>query len=262
VSDVSPSSASVKDARDFLGAELDRFRSELSPDQWHTLLVGVGDEGDIMVFPCRLVLPFHYPATIAELDEVGPDHFEFPDSSLIMQRHRIPEFAEQYSVFAGLEDQAESLRVSERQKQRRIDILQEACVSFDSPLTVFGIESDTETWWEVNTFYLSGPRIPPPPTPVSDVQILSRLRRHTHSYVGQSCFRIEEGAITEVQFDGADTTDATIDLLRNVPRLSQLLGKLRKISLRKTLVTERSLKFLARELPNLEIIHSHYLDGR
>jgi hypothetical protein len=201
VSDLLPSAASVKEARDFLGADLDRFRSKLSPDQWHTLLVGVSDEGELMAFPCRLVLPFYYPATIAELDGLGPDHFEFPDRSFKLQAHRMAEFAEQYSVFATLEDSAESIRVSERQKQRRIDVMQEACAFFDSALTVFGIESDTETWWEVNTFYVSGPRIPPPPTPVSDVQILSRLRRHTHSYVGQGCFQIEEGAITEVKFD-------------------------------------------------------------
>ena len=72
---------------------------------------------------------------------------------------------------------------------------------------------------------------------------------------------MEGGAITEVSFDGADTTDATIDLLRSVPRLGELLGKLRKISLKRTLVSHRSLRFLERELPHVEIAYSHYLEG-
>ena len=72
---------------------------------------------------------------------------------------------------------------------------------------------------------------------------------------------MEGGAITEVSFDGADTTDATIDFLRGVPRLGELLGKLRKISLERTLVSQRSLRFLERELPHVEIAYSHYLEG-
>lgn len=128
-------------------------------------------------------------------------------------------------------------------------------------MTVFGIESDIETWWEVNTFHISGPRIPSPPTPVSDAQVLARLCQHTHSYVGQSRFQIEDGAIVEVSFDGADTTDATFDLLRDVPCLRELLGKLRRMSLQSTLVTGRSLRFLERELPHVEIVYSNLLEG-
>lgn len=260
MSDQSPSSASVQEVRDYLVAELERFRTQLSPDQWQAILVGVSDEGEIAAFPCRLVLPFHYPATIKELDDLGPDHFEFPDSSVKLRRQKIPEFAEQYKLFAALDDQAESIRASERHKHRRIQVLQEACAVPDKALTIFGIESDTETWWEVNTFHISGPRIPLPPAPVSDVQILARLCRHAHSYVGQSRFHVEDGSIVEVSFDGADTTDATIDLLRDVPHLRELLGRLRSLSLKKTLVTGRSLRFLERELPHIQITHSHYLE--
>jgi hypothetical protein len=62
----------------------------------------------------------------------------------------------------------------------------------------------------------------------------------------------------EVSFDGGSTTDATIDLLRGVADLKVLLGKLRRMSLQHTLITDRSLKFLERELPHVEIIHSDY----
>jgi hypothetical protein len=251
--------ASIKEVCDYLNAEIERARTQLSPDQWQALLVGVSDQGEIGAFPCRLVLPFHYPASIAELDDYGPDHFTFPEKSWELRWREIPEFAEQYEVFAALDDDAESTRVSDRHMQRRIAVLQEACASFDPRLTVFGIESDSEEWWEPNTFHISGPRIPSPPPPVSDAQVLSRLCRHTHSYVGQSRFQIEDGAIVEADFDGGCTTDATIDLLRNVPRLRELLSKLRRLSLQSTLVTERSLRFLKRELPYVEISYSHYL---
>jgi hypothetical protein len=160
-----------------------------------------------------------------------------------------------------LDNDAESTRASDRHKQRRIQVLQDACATFDPAMTIFGIESDTETWWEANTFHISGPRIPSPPPPVSDAQVLSRLCRHTHSYIGQSRFQIEDGAIVEVSFDGADTSDSTIDLLRNVPRLRDLLGKLRRMSLQSTLVTGRSLRFLERELPHVKVTYSHFLEG-
>ena len=252
---------SVKEVRDYLAAEIERARTQLAPDQWQALLVGVSDQGEIGAYPCRLALPFHYPATIAELDDRGRDHFSFPEDSWKLRWVAIPEFAEQYEIFAALDDDAESIRASDRHKHRRIQVLQDACAPFDPALTVFGIESDTETWWEANTFHIAGPRIPSPPTPVSGAQVLARLCRHTHSYVGQSRFQIEDGAIVEVSFDGADTTDATFDLLRDVPRLRELLGKLRRMSLQSTLVTDRSLRFLERELPHVEITYSHFLEG-
>ena len=254
-------SASVKEVCGYLAAEIERARTQLSHDQWQAILVGVSDQGEIAAYPCRLVLPFHYPANIEELDDDRPDHFSFPKSSWELRWQAIPEFAEQYELFATLDDDAESIRVSDRHKQRRIEVLQDACAPFDPALTVFGIESDTETWWEANTFHIFGLRIPSPPTPVSDAQILARLCRHTQSYVGQSRFHIESGAIVEVSFDGACTTDATIDLLRDIPRVKELLGKLRRMSLQSTLVTDRSLRFLKRELPHVEIVYSHHLEG-
>jgi hypothetical protein len=261
MSNSSPPSASAKEVRGYLAAELERARTLLAPDQWQALLVGVSDQGEVAAYPCRLVLPFHYPATIEELEDYGPDHFTFPESSWELRWQEIPEFAEQYKIFAALDDDAESTRASDRHKHRRIEVLQDACASFDPALTVFGIESDTETWWEANTFHISGPRIPSPPAPVSDAQVLARLCCHTHSYVGQSRFQIEDGAIVEVSFDGADTTDATVDLLRDIPRLRELLGRLRRMSLQSTLVTDRSLRFLERELPHVQIAYSHYLEG-
>jgi hypothetical protein len=257
----SAESASVTQVRDFLSAEIQRARTQLSPDQWPTLLVGVSDQGEIAAYPCHLVLPFYYPASIQELDDYGPDHFRFPESEWELRWQTIPEFEEQYEICAALDDDAEFTRASDRHKHRRISVLQDACARFDPVLTIFGIESDTETWWEANTFHIAGPRIPSPPTPVSDAQILARLCRHTQSYVGKSRFQIKDGAIVEVSFDGGGTTDATIDLLRVVPRLRELLGKLRRMSLQSTLVTERSLRFLARELPHVEIAYSHHFEG-
>ena len=160
-----------------------------------------------------------------------------------------------------MNEAADSIRASVLHQQRRIEVLRDACSSFDPALTIFGIESDTETWWEVNTFHVSGPRIPSPPAPVSGAQLLARLCRHTHSYVGRSRFRIEGGAITGVAFDGAATTDATIDLLRDVPNLKELLRSLKEMSLQSTLVTEHSLSFLESELPHVEIAYTHYLRG-
>lgn len=247
----------ASEVREFLSSEIGRAQTQLSSDEWKALLVGVSDQGEIAAYPCRLILPFHYPATLEELDDRGPDHFSFPESSWKLRRKKIPEFVQQYDEFAALDDKAESTRALDRQKRRRIQVLRDACECFGSTLSIFGIESDIETWWEVNTFHIAGPRIPSPPIPVSDFQILARLCRHTHSYIGG--FRIEDGAVREVLFDGADTTDATIDLLRDVPRLDELLGKLRKMSLKSTLVTDRSLRFLERELPHVEIAYSHYL---
>lgn len=261
MSNSSPPAGSTKEVRGYLAAELDRARTQLAPDQWQALLVGVSDQGDIAAYPCRLVLPFHYPTVIEELDDYGPDHFTFPECSWELRWQEIPEFVEQYEVFAALDDDAESTRASDQHKHRRIQVLQDACAPFDPALTIFGIESDNESWWEVNTFHISGPRIPSPSAPVSDAQILARLCRHTHSYVGQSRFHIESGRIIEVSFDGAATTDATIDLLRNVPRLRELLGRLRRMSLQSTLVTDRSLRFLEREMPHVEIAYSHFLEG-
>jgi len=254
-------SESAKVVHDYLAEEIRRAQKQLSPDQRQAFLVGVSDQGEIATYPCGLVLPFYYPSSIEELDDYGPDHFTFPEGSWELRWLPIREFAEQYEFFAALEDDAESIRASERHKQRRIEVLQEACSSFDRALTIFGIESDTETWWEVNTFHVSGPRIPPPPNPVSDAQVLARLCRHTGSYVGKSRFQIKGGAITQVDFDGADTTDATIDLLRVVPNLKELLRNLRKMSLESTLVTDRSLRFLRRELPHVKIAYSHFLEG-
>ena len=254
-------SASPREVREYLSAEIQRARTGLSRDAWQTLLVGVSDQGEIAAYPCQLILPFHYPANIEELDDRGQDHFRFPKRSWKLRWQAIPEFAQQYEVFTALDEPAESTRANEKHKHRRIEVLQDACATFDPALTVFGIESDIETWWEVNTFHIAGSRIPSPPSPVSDAQLLARLCRHTHSYVGKSRFQIEGGAIVEVSFDGADTTDATIDLLRDVPRLRELLSKLRRMSLQSTLITARSLRFLERELPHVEIAYSYYLDN-
>jgi hypothetical protein len=252
---------SVKEVREFVAAELQRARAHLSSDLWQAVLVGVSDQGELAVYPCRLLLPFHYPATIEELDDYGADHFSFPESAWKLQWHVISEFAEHYEVFEALDNKTESIRASNRHLHRRIQVLREACAPLDPVLSIFGIESDIETWWEANTFHISGPRIPTPPIPISDAQLLARLCRHTQSYVGKTRFHIKDGAIIEVAFDGASTSDATIDLLRGVPHLSVLLARLRRMSLQSTLVTDRSLRFLKRELPHVEIVYSHYLEG-
>lgn len=240
--------------------DLKRAKLSLTLEQFEALLIGVSDEGEIAVYPCRFILPFHYPATIEELDEYGPDHFQFPQEQWELKWKEIPEFAQQYDHWFSIDDDAISYQLGERNLQTRIRRFQEACSVLDPTLTIFGIESDTETWWEVNTFHISGPRIPPPPLPQSDAQLLARLCRHSHSYVGESRFTIEDAEITEASFNGADTTDRTIDLLRGVPNLSVLLRGLRKISLENTLVTSRSLQFLKRELPHVEVIYSHFLE--
>ena len=220
-----------------------------------------GDWGKIAASPCGLVLPFHYPATMEELDEPERDHFIPASKSWKPNWQSIPEFEDQNKVYSdtedNVEDKAELMRVEQIHRQRRISVLQEAASSFLPTLTVFG--NDSASWTEVNTFHISGPRLPQPPAPVSDIQILARLCKHTHSYVGQNRFRMEHGAITGVDFNGADTTDITIDLLRGVPNLAHLLRNLKKMSLKSTLVTDRSLNFLARELPHLEVSYSHYL---
>ena len=151
MNDSSPPSASAGEVRGYLAAEIERARTQLAQDQWQALLVGVGDQGEIAAYPCRLVLPFHYPATIEELDVYGPDHFTFPKDSWELRWQEIPEFAEQDEVFAALEDDAESTRASARHKHRRIEVLQGACAPFDPALTIIGIESDIGEWWEVNT---------------------------------------------------------------------------------------------------------------
>jgi hypothetical protein len=257
----SSSQESVKEVHNFVIAEIERARTQLSADQWQTILIGASDDGEIAAYPCRLVLPFHYPATVDQLDDHEPEHFSFPQSSWKLRWQGIPEFVEQYKVYNSLEGDAESVRAENSHKQRRIQVLQQACDSVNSGLTIFGIESDIETWWECNTFHIAGPRIPSPPLPVSDAQVLARLCHQTQSYVGKSRFKIEDGAIVGVGFDGASTTDATIDLLRGIPRLGELLSKLRKMSLQSTLVTGRSLRFLERELPHVEIQYSHYLES-
>lgn len=250
---------SAKEIRDYLSDEIRRAQNDLLPSQWQSLLVGLGDAGEVSVHPCLLALPFHYPATIDELDGLDREHFDFPGQPWEPRWRTIPEFSSLSEILDTIEDDKEYTHTAKRHLQHKVRTLQNACTSLDPSLTIFGIESDIETWWEANTFYISGPPIPSPPPPVSDIQILARLCRHTHSYVGKSRFQIEEGAITAVNFDGADTTDETIDLLRDVPHLSKLLHKLRRLSLLSTLVSDRSLEFLEKELPHVRIRHSHFL---
>jgi hypothetical protein len=214
MSDSPTGSGSVEASRAFLSAEIRRAQKQLQSEQWSACLVGVGDRGEVSMYPCNLVLPFYYPETIAELDEYGRDHFEFPEAEWRIQWQSIQEFVDQYGQYAAMEDKAQSTDAEVRHRQRRIKVLRDACAAFDPTLTIFGIESDSETWWEVLTFHIFGPRIPSPPEPKSDAQLLARLCRHTHSYVGRSRFGIEDEAITEVSFDAACTTDATIDLRR------------------------------------------------
>src|SRR4051794_23868378 len=105
--------ASVKEVRDYLAAEIELARTQLPPKQWQAFLVGVSDQGEIAACPCGLVLPFHYPATIAELDDYPRDHFSFPEGAWGSRRRPIPEFAQQYEIFSALDDRAESIRVSD-----------------------------------------------------------------------------------------------------------------------------------------------------
>jgi hypothetical protein len=279
--------------------EILRAIKSLNGKGYDTMLIGVADQGPLTVSPCRLLLPFHYPATIEELDHAHPSHFEFaadvlknpnwqPTKSELadstntrigqryldnwafasfrnaprlwsIRRKNIRYLAKLYEDSRNKEGM-EFVSASDRRFELTLHILQEACAGFDPKLTIIGIESDSGSWWEVNTFHVSGPPIPPPPAPRSAVQVLARLCRHQHSYVGRSRFTIQRGVITEVAFDGACTTDATVDLLRGIPGLRELLNGLRKISLRHTLVTKQSLEFLRLQLPGAKISWSAYGD--
>jgi hypothetical protein len=121
------------------------------------------------------------------------------------------------------------------------------------------METDNETWWEVNTFHVSGPRLPPPPPPKTDVQIFARLCRQTHRDI-RNALTFSNGYVSEFRLGGAGTSDATIDLLRNIPNLRDLLRNLEKLSFRSTLLTSRSLRFLKRDLPHVQIDYSHFDD--
>src|SRR5262245_30421080 len=104
MSNSSPPPASVEEVRNYLAAELERAQTLLLPDQWQAILIGVGDQGAIAAFPCRLALPFHYPASIEELDQRPTNHFVFVKKPLwSLRRHVVREFAEQYERFAALD---------------------------------------------------------------------------------------------------------------------------------------------------------------
>src|SRR5687767_5284119 len=98
---------SVKAVHEYLRAEIRRAQEQLTSDQWEAIMVGMSDQGVIISSPCRLVLPFHYHASIEELNHRGPPHFNFPKSPWKHCRQDIPEFAEQYQVVSALEDGAE-----------------------------------------------------------------------------------------------------------------------------------------------------------
>lgn len=188
---------SVELIRRHLAAEIERAREELPAGRWEAILVGVSDYGRIAAYPSRLILPFHYPKTDAELHEYGPDHFEFPEDVWELRWEEIPEFVAQYEVFAALKDDRDSNHASERHRRRRIAVLRGACALFDPDLAVFGVESDNEEWWEVNTFHVAGPHLPSPPSPVSDVQLLARLCCQT-GRSARNALKFEDGAVVEV----------------------------------------------------------------
>lgn len=288
----------VTEVRHFLNSEVTRARRTLKDGKWDTMLVGVSDLGELTLHPCRLLLPFHYPATIGELDDEMPDHFEFaermlknpnwqPDKAELdggdvaeLQRyfgnHAFPSYRNASRIWSvpshdvrlfkklydRLDDQEglEFEKASAQLKSVQLQILQEACAEFDSEQTIIGIESESEEWWEVLTFHIHGPPIPPPPPPVSDVQLFCRLRRQTHNYIGKSAFTIIRGRIAEICLDGACSSDATINLLRGIPNLKSLCAALQTISLRSTLVTRKSLDFLKIELPHVKISWSAHPD--
>jgi hypothetical protein len=290
---------SVTEVRDFLKGEIARAKQTLRSGKWDTILVGVSDCGELSVHPCRLLLPFHYPVTIDELDAEKPDHFEFAESVLkdanwkpdkskpndgedmkdlkrffgnhafasyrkaprmwSVQRHAVPLFEKLYDKVTAKEG-LEFEKVAAQQEKVQRQILQEACAKFDPKQTIIGIESESEEWWEVLTFHIQGPRIPQPPAPVSDVQLLCRLHRQTHNYIGKTAFTSKRGRITEIHLDGACTSDTTIDLLRGIANLKSLCNALKEISLRSTLVTRKSLDFLKAELPHVKVSWSAYPD--
>src|SRR6266705_2782618 len=116
---ISSQMESVKAVQAYINAEVHRAQKQLSPDQWQAILVGASDQGEIAAYPCRLVLPFHYPATLDELDEYGPEHFSFPKSSWDLLRQPIHEFCEQYKVVFAIADNAESVRAEYDHRRRR-----------------------------------------------------------------------------------------------------------------------------------------------
>jgi hypothetical protein len=48
---------------DYIKAEIARAKSQLNTSLWDAIMVGVSDQGEVAVSPCRLILPFHYPAS-------------------------------------------------------------------------------------------------------------------------------------------------------------------------------------------------------
>lgn len=287
----------VAQVRAFLKREMARANRNLKDGRWNVILVGISDSGELSVHPCRLLLPFHYPKDIAELDAEQPSHFELAESILknpdwrpeetkntdnqdmdmlnrLLGKHAyasyrnaprmwsvrceiIPLFAKLYEGTAtkhGLDFE----KASDHKKELQLKVMRQACAGFTAEKTIIGIESDSEEWWEVLTFHLHGPLIPSPPPPVSDVQLLCRLRRHTHNYIGSSAFTIKRGRIIQLNLDGGCTTDASIDLLRDMPNLGSLLAGLKLISLQSTKITKKSLRFLKTELPRTKILWSPY----
>lgn len=244
--------------RDAIQSELARFDRSASTE-WNRVCIGFGDEDDVVVMPCRLLLPFHYPSTIEDLDAVKPAHFDFP-ADWDPRLFHIPLFREQYDEVSQHDTDIGFMSAFARTLQKRIELARDACRRTSGDVTFFGIERESDEWWEVLTFHLSGPPLPSAPMPRSDVQLYCRLKRQTHAGIGRYSFGIENGVVTELSLDGASTTDKTVSLMLAVPNLSELCCHLQRLSLKNSLVSRDSIVLLRRALPNVQIEHSYFQD--
>ncbi|WP_196140635.1 hypothetical protein [Aliikangiella sp. G2MR2-5] len=243
---------------EFLKSEIKRSEETLSTEYNQAYIVGCSDDGQIAVFPCQLQIPFHYPKSISELESYDePQHFIIDESNWNEEWLTVAEFEKDYETACLPENEEKFDELINDAINKRIMTLKEACVQLNVLKPIVFVQSESEYWFEVNTIHLAGPELPEMPEPSCDIEVLSRLLRHTVS-APQYSLKIENGVVTEVDLNGGSTNDSTIDLLRNIPNLSELLKGLKRINLESAAISTKSLDFLKTEIQDVELNYTPY----
>lgn len=250
--------------REYLSNEIQRAESLLSTNQFNALMVGVGEDHQITVFPCTVPASFHYPTSLEELETTTQLHFNLTNHLLKPQPLPIPGLKKFDNIRIENVDRPTGFPfdlVGRPDMARIIKILRNSFGALDPTLTIIGCEASFSSFLEVHAFHLAGPPMPSPELPVSDVPVLSRLCAHALGlpWDSQNWYKrirdrlyFEDGSVVVIDLAGA--TDETIDLLRDVPNLAKLLANLRTIDLKYASISSRSLNFLKKELPHVETL--------
>ncbi|MCO7223557.1 hypothetical protein [Pleionea sp. CnH1-48] len=247
----------MSEVYEFIKGEVERSEMDLSDGYRQVFIVGCSDDGEIAVFPCKAITPFHYPRNIEELESYDEQqHFDIDETHWDERWLVVQEFQKQYE-FACLPENEESFdTLLNNEFESRVSILKEACLKLRSQKPIVFVKSESEYWFEVNTIHLAGPELPRQFEKRNDIEVFSMLLRHVNSRPEYS-LKIEGGVVVEVDLSGGSTDDSTINILRNIPSIETVLQHVRRINMDMTRVSQHSLDFLKNRLQNAEVNYTH-----